>query len=131
MRPLLARAKVHTPHAKGTSTKSSKDIRSAGSGGKGGPLSPIWSPPPPSCAKKAPYETLDEDLPDLEKADGCFEMGKWPQTLQNARFESNVSPSLDFRQERPFQSILRSERRGKERVPVSLLEPRYIGPARI
>ncbi|CAF9914890.1 MAG: hypothetical protein ALECFALPRED_009845 [Alectoria fallacina] len=60
MRPLLTLAKAHTSHAKSTSTKSSKDIKSASNGGKGGPLSRIWSPPPPSSPGKGPYRSLDE-----------------------------------------------------------------------
>ncbi len=88
MRPLLTHAKAHTSHAKSTSTKSSRDIKSASSGSKGGPLSPMWSPPPPSSPRNAPYQSLDEDFPDLENGDSSFEMNKWPQTRQNARFEN-------------------------------------------
>ncbi len=134
MRPLLTHAKAHTSHANSTSTKSSKDIKSASSGSKEGPLSPMWSPPPPSSPRNAPYQSLDEDFPDLEKGDSSFEMNKWPQTRQNARFESheiyaNSSPA--FGQDRPFHSTLKSERFGKEKPIVSWVEPRYIGPARI
>ncbi|KAL9077488.1 MAG: hypothetical protein Q9161_000334 [Pseudevernia consocians] len=134
MRPLLTRAKAHTSHAKSTSTKSSKDMKFASSGSKGGPLSPMWGPPPPSSSRKAPYQNLDEYLPGLENGDSSFEMKTSPQTRENTRFESHetyANPSRDFGQDRPFHSILSSERFGKEEPPVSLLEPRYIGPASI
>ena len=134
MRPLLTRAKAHTSHAKSASSKPSKDIKSASSGSKGGPHSPVWSPYPPLSPRKAPYQSLDEYFPDLEDGGSSFEMEKSPQAQQNARFESHEICAIPLRgleQDRPFHSLLRSERFGKERAPVSLLEPRYIGPARI
>ncbi|CAF9937926.1 hypothetical protein IMSHALPRED_000598 [Imshaugia aleurites] len=127
MRPLLTHARAHTSNAKSTSTKSSKDVKSASNGSKGGPLSPVWSPPLPSSPRNV-YQTLDEYSPDLENGDSSFEMKHWPQTRQNARFgsyETHATPSADF------HSILRSERLGREKDPVSSLEPQYVGPARI
>ncbi|KAF6225737.1 hypothetical protein HO133_009739 [Letharia lupina] len=133
MRPLLTRAQAHTSHAKSTSTKSLRTLNFVSSGSKGGPLSPIWSPPSPSSPRKAPYQSLDEYLPDLENGDSSFGMKKSPRTWQNARFDSHATyanPSPGFGQDRPFHSTLRSEEFGKENPPLSLLEPRYVGPAR-
>ena len=61
-------------------------------------------------------------------------MKKSPQWRQNARFEpyeTHANPSREFGQDRPFHSIPRSERFGIEKPSKSLLEPRYVGPARI
>lgn len=125
MRPLITHAKARTSTTKSTSTKSSKDIKLASSGSKGGPLSPMSSP------RKAPYQSLDEYFPDVENGDGSLEMKKWPQTRQNARFDAYANPSQDSGRDRSFHSILRSEKFGNEGVPVSLLEPSYVGPSRI
>ena len=132
MRPLLTHAKARTSHTKSTSTKSSKDIKSASSGSKGGPLSPIWGPPPPSSPRKAPYQSLDEYDTDLENGESSFEMSASPQTRQKARFGSHETyANPDFGRIRPLQSILMSERLGKENPTVSMPEPRYIGPSRL
>lgn len=131
MRPLLTRAKGHTSNTKSTSTKSSKDIKFATSRSKGGPL---WSPPPPSSPRKAPYQNLDEYFPDLENGDSTLEMKTSPQAGQNARFETHenfAKPSATFGHAGSTASILRPERSAKDNVPIALLEPRYIGPARI